>query len=81
MPAPSAAVTTPTLAVAGSLDSGTITGASLDAVRAGVAGSLVATASGLHHQWNVESPDLFNAALRCWLDDGTVFSGLFPYRV
>lgn len=80
-PAVLAAVTTPTLAVAGSLDSATIAGASLDALRVGVAGSLVATANGLHHQWNVESPDFFNAALRCWLDDKTVFSGLFPRRV
>ena len=80
-PAVLAAVTTPTLAVAGSLDSATIAGASLDALRVGVAGCLVATANGLHHQWNVESPDFFNAALRCWLDDGTVFSGLFPRRV
>ncbi|MBG6056563.1 pimeloyl-ACP methyl ester carboxylesterase [Salinibacterium sp. CAN_S4] len=75
-----ATVTAPTLAVAGSLDSATITGGSLDAVRDGIPGSLVATARGLHHQWNVESPDLFNAALRCWLDNGTVFSGLFPDR-
>jgi pimeloyl-ACP methyl ester carboxylesterase len=75
-----ATVTAPTLAIAGSHDSATIIGASLDAVRDGIPGSLVATAKGLHHQWNVESPDLFNSALRCWLDGGTVFSGLFPHR-
>jgi pimeloyl-ACP methyl ester carboxylesterase len=73
-------VTARTLAVAGSLDSAAIAGASLDAVRDCIPGSLVATANGLHHQFNVESPELFNAALRCWLNDGTVFSGLSPHR-
>lgn len=63
-----ALVTAPTLAVAGEKDSTAVTGASLERVRREIAGSLVAIAPRMHHQWNIENVELFNRALRSWLD-------------
>ncbi|WP_411733571.1 alpha/beta fold hydrolase [Paeniglutamicibacter sp.] len=29
------------------------------------------TAAGMHHQWNIEDPILFNATVRAWIEKGT----------
>ncbi len=62
-----ARVTAPVIAVAGDRDSPAIHRDSLDRLRAEVPHSLVAVAPGMHHQWNIEDVELFNAALRSWL--------------
>ena len=62
----------PALAVAGARDRGSV--ASLPAIPA-----LRALAPGVGHQWNVEAPALFNAALRAWLDTGAIGGGLKPF--
>ncbi len=69
-------VTAPTLAVAGSADSSTIVAGSLERIAEGITGSLVATAPGLHHQWNIENIDLFNQSVRSWLTTGQAVEGL-----
>ena len=28
------------------------------------------TAVGMHHQWNIEDPILFNATVRAWIEKG-----------
>lgn len=53
------------LAVAGDRDSPAIWRDSLSRLRN--AGGTVATAPGMHHQWNIENVELFNSALREWL--------------
>lgn len=63
-----AAITAPTLVVAGEKDSSAITGRSLDVVRRGIPNATTAVAPGMHHQWNIENVDLFNQTLRAWLD-------------
>jgi pimeloyl-ACP methyl ester carboxylesterase len=73
-------VSVPTLAVAGAKDSGAVSAASLERIRAGIAGSLAAVAPGMHHQWNIENVQLFNAALREWLDHGAIARGLEAQR-
>jgi pimeloyl-ACP methyl ester carboxylesterase len=62
-----ARVAAPTIAVAGGRDSAAIHRDSLDRLRAEVPHALVAIAPGMHHQWNIEDVELFNAALRSWL--------------
>ena len=59
----------PHLAVAGSKDARAISRDSL-AVLGGV------TAPGLHHQFNIEDDELFNAAVRAWVSDRSVAPGL-----
>lgn len=69
-------VTAPTLSVAGGADSAAIAGDSLERISAGIPSSLTATAPGLHHQWNIENVELFNSALRSWLESRTIAAGL-----
>lgn len=69
--APSSA---PAIAVAGDRDSPAIWRDSLARLRN--AGATVATAPGMHHQWNVENVQLFNSSLREWLTSRKVASGL-----
>jgi pimeloyl-ACP methyl ester carboxylesterase len=71
-----AAVTVPTLAVAGERDSAAIARGSLAAIRDHLPGALTATAAGMHHQWNIEDVALFNRALRTWLETATVAEGM-----
>ncbi|MDP3209203.1 MAG: alpha/beta hydrolase [Rhodoglobus sp.] len=71
-----ARVAAPTLVVAGEKDSRAITDASLVMVRRGIPNTKTAIAPGMHHQWNIENVELFNAALRAWLDARKVASGL-----
>ncbi len=74
-------VAAPTIAVAGGADSAAIAAGSLRRIAADIPGSVVATAPGLHHQWNIESVDLFNESLRCWLESGRAAAGLSEVRV
>lgn len=30
----------------------------------------------MHHQWNIENVELFNATVRAWIDGSTVADGL-----
>jgi pimeloyl-ACP methyl ester carboxylesterase len=69
-------VSVPTLAVAGAKDSNAVSGASLERIRADIPGSLTAVAPGMRHQWNIENVQLFNAALREWLDHRSIARGL-----
>ena len=62
-----ARVSAPVVAVAGGRDSPAIHRDSLDRLRAALPHSLRAIAPGMHHQWNIEDVELFNAALRSWL--------------
>jgi pimeloyl-ACP methyl ester carboxylesterase len=71
-----AAVTVPTLAVAGERDSAAIARGSLAAIRDHLPGALTATAPGMHHQWNIEDVVLFNRTLRTWLETATVADGM-----
>lgn len=66
----------PTLAVAGGKDAASVRVASLTALE--MAGATIATAPGLHHQFNIENVDLFNDAVRDWVTNGTVTKGLTP---
>ena len=63
------------LAVAGGSDSTAISGDSL-AVLARIDGVQTATAPGMHHQWNIEDVELFNATVRAWIDRSTLADGL-----
>jgi pimeloyl-ACP methyl ester carboxylesterase len=67
--------TVPVLAVAGGSDSKAISVDSL-AVLARIDGVTTATAPGMHHQWNIENVDLFNATVRAWIDRSTLADGL-----
>lgn len=67
------ALAVPYLAAAGSKDARAISRGSL-AVLGGV------TAPGLHHQWNIENPELFNAAVREWITRGEKHPTLVPSR-
>ena len=69
-----AAVRVPTLAVAGSRDTAAVR--SLEPIRRHVAGALLATAPGMHHQWNIENTDLFNAMVVEWITKSTIADGL-----
>ncbi len=69
-----AQLTAPALAVAGGKDAPSVRRDSLAALAA--AGVTAAIAPGLHHQWNIENVDLFNASLRAWLDGREVARGL-----
>ncbi|MEO6200933.1 MAG: alpha/beta hydrolase [Cryobacterium sp.] len=69
-------VTAETIAVAGGSDSAAIVRASLERVATGIRGSVVRTAPGLHHQWNIENVHLFNASLRAWLEGRKAAAGL-----
>lgn len=71
-----ARVTAPTLAVAGRKDSVAVHRHSLERLRAEMPHALRAVAPGMHHQWNIEDVDLFNSALRAWLDRGEIATGL-----
>ncbi|MDJ0336108.1 alpha/beta fold hydrolase [Salinibacterium sp. G-O1] len=73
-------VTVPTIAVAGGADSAAIAVGSLRRLSAGIPGSVVATAPGLHHQWNIENVDLFNESLRHWLETRRAAAGLSAAR-
>jgi hypothetical protein len=53
--------------VAGGRDSTAIRRASLERLKAELPHALRAIAPGMHHQWNIEDVELFNAALRSWL--------------
>jgi pimeloyl-ACP methyl ester carboxylesterase len=63
------------LAVAGGSDSRAISVDSL-AVLASIDGVRTATAPGMHHQWNIENVDLFNATVRAWIDRSALADGL-----
>ena len=65
----------PVLAVAGGSDSPAISVDSL-AVLARIDGVKTATAPGMHHQWNIEDVELFNATMRAWIDRSTLADGL-----
>ena len=65
----------PVLAVAGGSDSPAISVDSL-AVLARIEGVRTATAPGMHHQWNIENVELFNATVRTWIDRSTLADGL-----
>jgi pimeloyl-ACP methyl ester carboxylesterase len=67
-----ARVSAPVIAVAGSRDSPAIHRDSLDLLRAALPDARLAIASGMHHQWNIEDIELFNAALRSWLSSHEV---------
>ncbi len=60
-------MTAPVIAVAGGRDSPAIHRDSLDRLRTAVPHAKPAIAPGMHHQWNIEDVELFNAALRSWL--------------
>ncbi len=62
-----ARINAPTAAVAGGRDSPAIRRDSLARLRAAVPQARLAVAPGMHHQWNIEDVELFNAALRPWL--------------
>ncbi len=62
-----ARVIAPVIAVAGGRDSPAIRRDSLDLLRDALPGAKLAIAPGMHHQWNIEDIELFNAALRSWL--------------
>jgi pimeloyl-ACP methyl ester carboxylesterase len=62
-----ARVTSPAIVVAGGRDSTAIRRASLERLKAELPHALRAIAPGMHHQWNIEDVELFNAALRSWL--------------
>jgi pimeloyl-ACP methyl ester carboxylesterase len=67
-----ARVGAPLIAVAGGRDSSAIHRDSLARLRAAVPGAKLAVAPGMHHQWNIEDVELFNAALRSWLSSREV---------
>lgn len=73
-----AAITAPTIAVAGERDSSAVSSASLERVASSIPGSLVAIAPDMHHQWNIENVELFNHALRSWLERGEIDARLLP---
>jgi pimeloyl-ACP methyl ester carboxylesterase len=75
-----AAVGVPTLAVAGDRDAPAIATESLGAIRERVPGAIVATAPGMHHQWNIENIALFNAMATTWVREGRVASGMLRHR-
>lgn len=68
------AVRAPALVVAGQKDSPAITRASL--AIAADRGWATAIAPGMHHQWNIENVELFNDAVRAWVERGHVAPGL-----
>ncbi|TBN58591.1 alpha/beta fold hydrolase [Glaciihabitans arcticus] len=63
------ALAVPYLAVAGEKDARSIS----DASRLTLGG---VTAPGLHHQWNIEDPQLFNDSLRSWVTSRELGAGL-----
>ena len=69
-----ASVRAPTLAVAGGRDPAAVK--SLEPIRGQVEGALLAIAPGMHHQWNIENVDLFNAMVVEWITRSTVADGL-----
>ncbi len=62
-----ARVTAPVIAVAGGRDSRAIRSDSLERLTEALPNAFRAVARGMHHQWNIEDVELFNAALRSWL--------------
>lgn len=67
---PDTTFTAPTLAIAGERDRGSVTSlAALPRAR-------TAVAPGVGHQWNFEAPELFNAALREWIEHRGITAGL-----
>ena len=64
----------PTLAVAGGADQGSIARDSLARFEN------AAVAPGMHHQWNIENVELFNAAVREWIVNGVMAEGLATPR-
>ena len=72
---PNSGARVPVLAVAGGSDSTAISVDSL-AVLARIEGVRTATAPGMHHQWNIENVELFNATVRAWIDRSTLADGL-----
>lgn len=71
-----AEVRAPTLAVAGEKDSVTITRDSLELASRVIPDVTTAIAPGMHHQWNVEAPELFTDAVRHWITSRNLASGL-----
>ena len=71
-----AGVRVPTLAVAGERDSPAIATGSLRAIRDHLPGAIVATAPGMHHQWNIENVALFNAMATTWVRERRVATGM-----
>jgi len=69
-----AAVRVPTLAVAGGRDAAAVK--SLEPIRRHLGGASVATAPGMHHQWNIENVTLFNAMVVEWITRSTLVDGL-----
>ena len=68
------ALSVPTLAVAGGRDQRAISRDSLTRF------ANAATAPGMHHQWNIENVELFNAAVREWMVNGVIAEGLDTRR-
>ena len=75
-----AQITVPTIAIAGSKDVAAIASQSLDRIARSVPGARVATAPGMHHQWNIENVELFNSALRLWITQMAIAEGLVSPR-
>ncbi len=73
-----AAVAAPTLAVAGERDAAFVRSDSLRRIAESVPGARIAIAPGMHHQWNIENVDLFNAAALEWIERRAVSAGLDP---
>jgi len=71
-----AAIGAPTIAVAGGRDTAAISRRSLDRIAGAVPGALTATAPEMHHQWNIENVELFNAAVRAWIERRVLADGL-----
>ena len=63
-------ISVPTLAVAGGADQTSIARDSLATFEN------AAVAPGMHHQWNIENVDLFNAAVHEWIVNGVIAEGL-----
>ncbi len=71
-----ARVQAPTVAVAGEKDSSAVTRGSLELLGRGIPGAVIAIAPGMHHQWNVEAPELFTSLVREWITGRTLAPGL-----
>lgn len=71
-----ATVAAPTLAVAGERDAAFVRLDSLRAIAESVPAARTAIAPAMHHQWNIENVDLFNAAALEWIERRTVSASL-----
>lgn len=75
-----AGITPPVMAVAGDRDAAAIATHSLGAIAKALPSAHVAVAPGMHHQWNIENVELFNATVREWIERRGVAPGLRDAR-